>query len=97
MAYAIVHHFPSGTQDQYESALSAVHPDQGASLPEGQVLHIAGETEDGGWVIVAIHEDKGSWESFRDGTLVPGLQNAEGAFEGAPNETSFEVRKRQEA
>ena len=26
MAYAIVHHFPGGTKDQYEKSLAAVHP-----------------------------------------------------------------------
>jgi hypothetical protein len=97
MAYAIVHHFPSGGQEQYENALKAVHPDDGKSLPEGQVLHIAGATEDGGWVVVAVHEDKGAWESFRDGTLNPGLQNTSGTFESPPNEIGFEVRNQQGA
>jgi hypothetical protein len=97
MAYAIVHHFPSGTQEQYENTVKEVHPNGGESLPEGQVLHLAGATEDGGWIVVAIHEDKGSWESFRDGTLGPGLENASDSFDGPPNELAFEVQTRQDA
>ena len=26
MAYAIVHHFPGGTEEQYEASIAAVHP-----------------------------------------------------------------------
>jgi len=29
MAYAIVHHFPGGTQSQYEASIAAVHPADG--------------------------------------------------------------------
>ncbi len=97
MAYAIVHHFPSGTQEQYENTISAVHPDGGDSLPSGQTFHFAGPTEDGGWVVVAIQEDKAAWEKFRDETLAPGLQNASGALEGTPTETGFEVHNQQQA
>jgi hypothetical protein len=42
-------------------------------------------------VIVAIHEDKGSWERFRDDVLGPGLEGAEGGLQGPPEETGFEV------
>jgi hypothetical protein len=97
MAYAIVHHFRSGTEEQYETAVKAVHRDDGETLPEGQELHIAGATEDGGWIVVAIHEDKESWEKFRDETLGPGLQNTEGALEGPPDELAFEVRRQRQA
>ncbi len=97
MAYAIVHHFPNGTQEQYENTLKAVHFEEGESLPPGQVLHIAGVTEDDGWIVVAVHEDKESWESFRDGTLGPGLQSASDSLEGPPNELAFEVKRQQQA
>ena len=94
MAYGIVHQFAGGTEEQYRASLAAVHPSDG-SLPEGQVLHIAGPS-DTGWVIVAIHESKESWENFRDATLVPRLQaGIDGGFEGPPQETAFEVRNQQ--
>ena len=89
MAYAVVHHFPGGTQAQYEGTLAAVHPTGG--LPDGQVYHAAGPSE-GGWTIVAIHDSRASWERFRDGTLLPALgAGVEGGFTTPPQETCFEV------
>lgn len=91
MAYGVVHQFAGGTEEQYRASIAAVHPSDG-SLPEDQVLHIAGPTADG-WVIVAIHGSRESWEKFRDDTLMPRMQaGIEGGFEGPPQETSFEVK-----
>jgi hypothetical protein len=90
MAYGVVHQFPGGTEDQYQASIAAVHPSDGG-LPEGQVFHAAGASGDG-WVIVAIHESKESWEQFRDHTLMPRLQaGIDGGFAGPPQETTFEV------
>src|SRR6202022_2175388 len=49
MAFAIVHHFPGGTKENYEASLAAVHPGPD-KLPDGQILHIAGASP-GGWTI----------------------------------------------
>ena len=96
MAYGIIHRFAGGTEDQYRASIAAVHP-SGGSLPEGQVFHAAGASDDG-WVIVAIHESKESWENFRDGTLMPRMQaGIEGGFQAPPQETGFEVRNQQSA
>ncbi len=93
MTFGVVHQFAGGTEGQYKASLAAVHPSDG-SLPEGQVFHIAGPSDDG-WVIVAIHDSKESWEKFRDGTLMPRMQaGIEGGFEGQPQETTFEVENR---
>jgi len=89
MTYAVIHRFKGGTQAQYEAALATVHP--GGALPEGQIHHMAGPSEEG-WVIVAVHDSRESWERFRDGTLLPALgAGIEGAFEGPPEETTFDV------
>ena len=90
MAYGVVHYFPGGTRQQYEAALAAVHP--GADqLPDGQIYHHAGPG-DGGWVVVAIHESRQSWENFRDNVLMPKLkQGIPGAFTEPPQERTFEV------
>src|ERR1700686_5684098 len=72
MAYAIVHHFPGGTKEQYEASIAAVHPSEGR-LPDGQIFHAAGPS-DGGWTIMAVHDSKASWEKFRDDTLMPRIQ-----------------------
>ena len=90
MAFGIVHFFPGGTKEQYEASLGAVHPGMD-ELPEGQIFHAAGPSE-GGWTIVAIHDSKESWERFRDGILMPRLQQGvEGGFDGPPQEQAFEV------
>ncbi|KRE56128.1 hypothetical protein [Phycicoccus sp. Soil748] len=90
MSYGVVHQFKGGTKDQYEASIGAVHPADG-SLPAGQVFHAAGPSEDG-WTIVAVHESKESWESFRDSILMPHMQEGiAGGFAEPPVETVFEV------
>lgn len=94
MAYGVVHQFAGGTEDQYAASLGAVHPEDG-SLPAGQIFHAAGPSE-GGWTIVAVHESKESWEAFRDGTLMPRMQQGiAGGFAAPPAETTFEVHNQQ--
>ena len=90
MAYGIVHYFPGGTKAQYEASLAAVHPSKD-KLPEGQIYHAAGPSE-GGWTVVAILDSKERWEKFRDGVLMPRMQQGiEGGFTAPPHETTFEV------
>jgi hypothetical protein len=90
MAYAIVHYFPGGTKGQYDALIAAVHP-TGGGLPEGQIFHTAGPSA-GGWTIVAVHDSKESWERFRDGILMPRMQeDIKGGFTTPPQETAFEV------
>jgi hypothetical protein len=92
MAYGIVHHFAGGTKEQYEATLAAVHPDRD-SLPEGQTFHAAGASA-AGWTVVAIHDSKESWERFRDGILMPRIQQGiKGGFTTPPEETTFEVHR----
>ena len=92
MAFAIIHHFPGGTKEQYEASINAVHGTGGA-LPAGQIFHAAGASN-GGWTIFAIHDSKASWESFRDGTLLPKLQaGVEGGFPTPPEETEIEIER----
>jgi len=90
MPYAVVHQFPGGTKEQYEASIAAVHPSRSA-LPKGQIFHAAGPSA-GGWTITAVHESKESWEQFRDGTLMPKMQQGiKGGFTAPPQETAFEV------
>ncbi len=94
MAYAIVHTFPGGTQEQYEASIAAVHPSRD-TLPKGQIFHAAGASA-GGWTIVAIHDSRESWEKFRDAVLMPRLQKGvPGGFASAPVEQVFEVHNLQ--
>jgi hypothetical protein len=90
MAYVVVHQFAGGTQSQYEASVGAVHPADG-SLPPGQLSHIAGPSADG-WTIVAIHDSKENWETFRDDVLMPKMAaGIEGGFTAPPQESGFEV------
>ena len=91
MAYGVVHQFAGGTEEQYQASVAAVHPGEGI-LPPGQVIHLAGPSGDG-WLIVAVHDSKASWERFRDETLMPRMQaGIDGGFAGPPQETVFEVQ-----
>jgi hypothetical protein len=90
MAYGVVHHFKGGTKEQYEASVAAVHPPDG-SLPAGQQFHAAGPSADG-WTIVAIHDSRASWETFRDSILMPRMQEGiEGGFAEPPQEAVFDV------
>lgn len=90
--YGIVHFFPDGTKDQYEASIAAVHPGDGL-LPDGQIFHAAGSSA-GGWTIMAVHESKESWEKFRDGILLPRMQQGiEGGFASPPEETVIDLYK----
>ena len=90
MAYAIVHHFPGGTKEQYEASITAAHPSRN-SLPKGQLAHAAGPSP-GGWTIVVVYDSRENWERFRDGVLIPKMkQGIKGGFATSPQETGFEV------
>ena len=90
MSYVVVHQFAGGTQSQYEASVGAVHPADG-SLPPGQLSHIAGPSADG-WTIVAIHDSKENWETFRDDVLMPKMAaGIPGGFTAPPEESGFEV------
>ena len=95
MAYAIMHHVPGGTKAQSEASIAAAHPSSD-SLPTGQIFHAAGAAA-GGWTIVAVHDAKESWETFRDGILMPLLQaGIDGGFTSPPQETAFDVHNLQQ-
>ena len=90
MAYGVVHYFAGGTQEQYEASIAAVHPGPD-KLPDGQVFHAAGPSEDG-WTILAVHESQESWEKFRDGILLPRMQaGIDGGFAAHPEETTIDL------
>jgi hypothetical protein len=84
MGYGVVHQFKGGTKDQYEASIAAVHPADGI-LPIGQ-SHAAGPSADG-WTIIAVHDTKDSWETFRDSTLMPPMREGiPGGFLEPPQE-----------
>ena len=90
MAYAVIHHFPGGTKEQYEAGIAASHP--GGKHPEGQFFHAAGPSP-GGWTIVGVHDTKESYERFLNNVLIPLAQKGgvPGGFTTMPVETAFET------
>jgi hypothetical protein len=88
--YGIVHFFKGGTSKQYDNTVKVVHPDGGKGLPAGQTYHAAGETDEG-FVVVAIWESKGSWEKFRDETLLSGFEKVDDSLPAPPQEFAFDV------
>jgi len=90
MAYGVLHHFPGGTREQYDASIAAVHPGPD-KLPDGQIFHAAGPSGDG-WTIMAVHDSQESWETFRDGILMPRMQaGIEGGFANPPEETVIDL------
>ena len=87
-AFGIVNRFPGGNEEQYRNGIAVVHPPEG--LPEGQLIHAAGQSGDD-WIVIALWDSRESWERFRNETLLPGLQQAEDAFSGPPEESTFAI------
>ena len=100
MPYGLIHFFPGGTKEQYEATVDALHPSRSV-LPKGQIYHFAGPSA-GGWTIVAVHETKETWETFRDlvQDKLPGIDlandngSAPAAVEGDDGEEEAPVTMR---
>jgi len=88
--FGVVNKFPGGTAEQYDRTIAVVHPGEG--LPAGQTYHAAGPSEDG-WVVVAIWDSRESWQTFRNETLIPGLQGVEDGLPAPPEETPFDIHR----
>jgi hypothetical protein len=86
MAYLQTHFWRDGTEEQYQSMLTVLHP---SGLPEGQSSHVAGPT-DGGYLISVVWDSKSHSERFMNDTLLPALP-VDGGFAGAPEERVAEV------
>jgi hypothetical protein len=90
MSYGVIHYFPGGTREQYDASIAAVHP-SATEQPDGQVIHAAGPSQ-GGWTIIAVHDTRASWESFRDDILMPRMQaGIDGGFADPPVETVVDL------
>ena len=87
MTYLLTHLWPGGTEEQYRASIAAVHPPDG--LPDGQIHHAAGPTEDG-FLISVVWDSKESCDRFVNDTLMPSMP-VEGGFEGQPQEHGAEI------
>ncbi len=90
MAYGISHFFPEGTKDQYEATMVALNGRLGV-IPDGQIFHAAGPAP-GGWQVVAVHENRASWDAFLESVFLPRMSaGIDGGFTAAPVETEWDV------
>jgi hypothetical protein len=90
MSYVISHFFPGGTAQQYETAMVALNGPLG-TIPEGQVLHVAGPVP-GGFQVIAVQDSKESWDRFVSETFGPIMgKGIPGGFGAAPVELEFEA------
>ena len=90
MAFAVTHFWAGGTQDQYDAIIAVVHPNGGVDPPKGQLFHAAGPCE-GGYQVIAVHDSRASWETFRDETLIPLSTGLAGGFNSPPIETDVDL------
>ncbi len=88
MTYLITHFFEGGTQEQYDAVVAKAHPSDG-SLPPGQLHHFAGPT-DGGFLVVAVWENKAQNDEFGEQVLLPAITSTEDALP-PPQERAAEV------
>ena len=87
MSYLMVHFWPGGTEDQYQSMIKVLHPETG--LPVGQRSHTSGPAE-GGYLISVLWDSKEQSDAFMQNTLLPALP-VDGGFAGAPEERTAQV------
>lgn len=90
MSYVISHFFPGGTAKQYEAAMIALNGKLG-TIPDGQILHVAGPVP-GGFQVIAVQVSKESWDKFLNGTFKPIMgEGIPGGFTAPPTELEFEA------
>ena len=90
MAIVIVNEMHGGSQDLYDKVTDRVMP--GGQLPQGCRDHIAGPIE-GGWRVITVWESEDQFDQFRNGTLIPALQEAGAGETVAPKMTTNAVHR----
>ena len=75
MAVVVSNVIPGGNQDLYDRVSEKLGFAE--ALPEGCQLHIAGPVDEG-WRVITVWDSSEAFEGFRDGTLVPTLQEVSG-------------------
>ncbi|MDM7951865.1 MAG: hypothetical protein QUV07_01405 [Cyanobium sp. CZS 25K] len=79
MTYILSDFFPGASEQEYMDEIAAVHPTEG--LPEGQLHHFAGQSDDG-VLIVTIWDSKESADRFLAEVLMPRVASASNGLRG---------------
>jgi hypothetical protein len=81
MAIVMALEWPDSTLEEYDRVMEALGLD--ANPPAGGMLHVCGA--DGGTLrIFDVWESEDAWNAFRDGRLMPALQQTGLLEKGAP-------------
>jgi hypothetical protein len=73
MAVVVVNELHGADQQIYDEVNSRVMP--GGELPDGCQAHIAGPME-GGWRVITVWESTEKFNTFREGSLLPAMQES---------------------
>lgn len=79
-------------RDAYKATteqMYGTYPLPAERLPEGLLVHVAGDAGEGGWYIYDIWESHEDWERYRDSELAPALEKVTGDPAGARPEPVF--------
>ena len=92
MAVVFIIEQPDVTREKYEDVRSQVVPDN--RIPDGMILHLAGEVKGGGWRVVELWESEEAQGKFLQTKLGPAFQKA--GVTTAPKITSFPLHNKME-
>ena len=73
MAFVRVFDNPEGTREQYDAARAQIDVSSD-NMPEGALLHVAGESPTGGWRVAEIWESEEAAQKFDAETVLPVLE-----------------------
>jgi hypothetical protein len=90
MAVVVVNEIEGGSQELYEKVLPKTMPE--GTLPDGCQVHVAGPI-DAGWRVITVWDSEDQFQSFRESTLIPALQEVGEGERVAPNIATNEAFK----
>lgn len=90
MAVVVVNEIRNADQSFYDDVNPRVMPDD--QLPDGCQAHIAGPIDDG-WRVITVWDSEEQFQEFRDGTLIPAIQEAGHGDRVAPQIDARPVHK----
>jgi hypothetical protein len=92
MAVVFIIEQPDITREKYEEVRSQVTPDN--RVPDGMILHLAGEVQGGGWRVVELWENEEAQGKFAQAKLGPAFQKA--GVSQQPKVTKFPLHNKLE-
>jgi hypothetical protein len=79
----------AATKEQYD----AVNEKLGDEMPAGGLVHTGGQLPDGRQRVIDVWESEADWESFRNNTLGPAVQEVAGDQAPVPEIEVYELHE----